>query len=169
MPALRKTSASRTLLSCAWVTRTCKQYGAPQISCSYYYGWKWRNSSFEIATTCAFGWECHKGYPSQTSLRETNRKKAASEVWKCPQIVQLWNESQSRLCHGKAEKRNSVVLRNTGTLGRELPVLPLWEEVWKDWVLSWTTVGLVRKPAHGNSTFSMLMWFLINVMYSIHL
>lgn len=91
-----------------WVK--CFQDGASQVSRSYHHGRKWSSTGFEIFTACAYTRVRHERHPFKTLLWETNHKKATSEVWKCPQVVQLGDEEESGLSHGKTKKRNTMDL-----------------------------------------------------------
>lgn len=65
---------------CANVLRDVFQDGAPQISRSHDRGRKWTSISFEIFKSRAYTRERHERHPFKTLLRETNHKKATSEV-----------------------------------------------------------------------------------------
>lgn len=58
----------------------CFQDGAPQVSRSHDHGRKWSSIGFEISISCAYTRERRERHPFETLLRETNHKKATSEV-----------------------------------------------------------------------------------------
>ena len=64
----------------------------------------------ESFATCSYGRKRHKGHSAQEVLRETNGEEAKIEVRKLPQIVQLRDDAEGRLCASEAEKTYTMDL-----------------------------------------------------------